>query len=57
MKRIHLQFNGGATMRSSPVSGPEFVEAVEDHQRDDEAPEDHCRNEEPASPLEAHART
>jgi hypothetical protein len=32
-----------------PLGGSEFVEPVEDHHRNDEAPEDHSRDEEPNS--------
>jgi len=38
-------------------TGAEYTEPAEDHQRNDEAPEDHCRDQEPDSASGTHART
>ena len=48
MKRVHEQSNTNraATRHSFSASGPEFDEAVEDHQSNQESPEDHSRDEE-----------
>ncbi len=57
MKRIHEQSNRRTAGRRLPGSGSEFVEAVEDHQRNDEPPEDQCRDEETGSLSRFQART
>jgi hypothetical protein len=46
MKQIREQSFQDTTRRTFRSSQPERVEAAEDHRRDDEAPEDHCRHEE-----------
>jgi hypothetical protein len=53
MTRSHAQSNRHTVGRRLPASGSEFVEGVEDHQRNHEAPEDHCRDEEADSPSES----
>ena len=49
MKHLHEQSSRSIAGRSLPLGGSEFVEPVEDHHRNDEAPEDHSRDEEPNS--------
>lgn len=56
MTRSHEQSNRRSGGRRLPGSRSESVEAVEDHQRNDEAPEDHCRDEETSSLSRTHPR-
>jgi hypothetical protein len=47
MNNIHEKPERSEIPRLSPDDGrEEFFEAVEDHRRNDESPEDHCSNDE-----------
>jgi hypothetical protein len=46
MKRTRERSDTFSAGRRLAGSDSEWVEAGEDHQRNDEAPEDHCRDEE-----------
>jgi hypothetical protein len=53
MTRNHAQSNNRCIAgRRSSDSRAESAEGVEDHQRNQEAPEDHCREEETGSLYE-----
>jgi CheY-like chemotaxis protein len=49
MKHHHEQSSRSTAGRNLPPGGLEFVEPAEDHHKNDEAPEDHSRREEPNS--------
>lgn len=46
MKHIHEHSNRSTVRPHLRGRGLELIEAVEDHQCNDESPEDHCSNEE-----------
>jgi hypothetical protein len=46
MKHRHEQSTRIAARASLSMGGSEYVEPAEDHHKNDEAPEDHCRDEE-----------
>lgn len=56
MTRSHAQSNRRTIGRRLPGDDSEFVEGVEDHQRNHEAPEDYCREEEAGSLSESMRR-
>jgi CheY-like chemotaxis protein len=56
MKHHHEQSSRSTAGRNLPPGGLEFVEPAEDHHKNDEAPEDHSRDQEPNSSLRTDAR-
>lgn len=56
MTHRHGQSTRIAARGSLPMGGSEYVEPAEDHHKNDEAPEDHCRDEEGQAALHESAR-